>query len=247
MRRKQWRASKEATERPLRGHFEQAAPLELVLRAPPLPLTLPLLHRAQQLLLLRLPVAQRLVLVGELTNPFPLVLELAVEICIRRARDVICRAGDVLPLLPLGLELTVEMRRVVGGLGGLGVAIASTLVRLAIGVRRRVVGALLRRRLRGGQRLRAVRQRLAWLALLRRLLLVLLRGAVLFALVSSAGCPRPRRRSRFISSLVLLQLEVRLELIRLDLLLLALSPHLLLAHLALQLLTIRLLRRAVGR
>ena len=67
----------------MQGHFEQAAPLELVLRAPPLPLALPLLHRAKLLLLLRLPLAQRLALVGELTNPLPLVLELAAEISIR--------------------------------------------------------------------------------------------------------------------------------------------------------------------
>ena len=150
-----------------------------------------------------------------------------------------CRAGDV-PLPPLGLELTVDMRRVMGGPGGLRLAIVSALVRLAIEVRRRVVGALLDRLLRGGQHLRDVRQRLAWLALLRRLLLVLLHGAVLFALV---GCPRPRRQL----SQILLQLEVCLELIRLDLLLLVLKPHLLLIHLALQLLTPRLLRRAVGR
>ena len=70
-------------KRPPRGHFEQAAPLEIVLRAPPLPLNLPLLHRAQLLLLLRLSLAQRLALVGELTNPLPLVLELAAELWIR--------------------------------------------------------------------------------------------------------------------------------------------------------------------
>ena len=70
-------------KRPPRGHFERAAPLEIVLRAPPLPLNLPLLHRAQQLLLLRLSLAQRLALVGELTNPLPLVLELAAELWIR--------------------------------------------------------------------------------------------------------------------------------------------------------------------
>ena len=147
---------------------------------------------------------------------------------------MIGRAGDV--PRPLGLELTVEMRRVVGP-GGLGIAIVSALVRLAIEARRRIVGALLDRLLRGGQRLRAVRQ---------QLVLVLLHSAVFFALVSSADWPRPRRRGRFPSQ-DLLHFEVRLELIRLDLLLLALTPQLLLAHLALQLLTIRLLRRAVGR